>query len=188
MGWNDQGTILWLKELQTSVGTLVLGSTSQGLCLLDFKYRKSYSAVLARVQRLIGGQGRFGTSPFIEQAEEELLAYLRGELSTFTVPLDLRGSPFQLLVWNALLEVGYGETVSYAEVATRIGRPTATRAVANANGQNGIAIIIPCHRVIGSDGSLTGYGGGLAVKKKLLELEGSYPRKRTRRPLQQFFE
>ena len=90
--------------------------------------------------------------------------------------MDIRGSEFQSKVWNALLEIKYGKTNSYLDIAKKIGRPKAVRAIANANGQNGIAVIIPCHRVIGSDGSLTGYGGGIAIKKKLIHLESKYGR------------
>lgn len=112
-----------------------------------------------------------GTSPFIELAETELTQYLKGNLKTFLVPLDIQGSEFQLKVWDALLQVKYGKTASYLDIAKKIGKPEAVRAVANANAQNGIAVIIPCHRVIGSNGTLTGYGGGLAIKKRLLQLE-----------------
>jgi methylated-DNA-[protein]-cysteine S-methyltransferase len=101
----------------------------------------------------------------------QLNAYFRGELKVFTVPLSLRGTDFQLQVWNALRKIPYGETISYAQLARGIGNPKAVRAVGLANGQNPIPIIIPCHRVIGSDGSLTGFGGGLPNKKKLLTLE-----------------
>ena len=108
----------------------------------------------------------------------ELDAYFAGRRRTFDVPLDLVGTAFQIDVWRALLAIAYGQTRSYAEQARQIGRPTATRAVATANGQNKISIIVPCHRVIGSDGSLTGYGGGLPRKRWLLALEqgGAPPR------------
>lgn len=104
--------------------------------------------------------------------EHELNGYLEGDLTAFHVPLDMRGTPFQLQVWRALLEIPYGETRSYAWVAERIGRPSAVRAVGLANGANPVPIVVPCHRVIGSNGTLTGYGGGLHLKGRLLELEG----------------
>jgi methylated-DNA-[protein]-cysteine S-methyltransferase len=100
-----------------------------------------------------------------------LKAYFRGELKEFDLPLEMQGTEFQLRVWNELRAIPYGETISYAQLAGRIGNPKAVRAVGLANGSNPIPIIVPCHRVIGSDGSLTGFGGGLATKKKLLELE-----------------
>ena len=102
----------------------------------------------------------------------QLLEYFAGRRKAFDVPLAPKGTPFQLAVWNALLEVPYGETVTYAELARRIGRPAAVRAVGAANGANPIPVIIPCHRVIGSNGTLTGYGGGIERKQWLLALEG----------------
>jgi len=104
----------------------------------------------------------------------QLAAYFRGELTEFDMPLLLTGTPFQQRVWTALREIPYGETVSYGELAARIGQPTASRAVGLANGRNPIAIIVPCHRVIGADGRLTGYGGGLPRKQQLLSLERQY--------------
>lgn len=168
---------LIFKEVKTPIGLMVFGSTEKGLCLLDFKFRKSFPRILNRIKEYFGEDITYGTSLFIELAETELEHYLQGDLQIFTVPLDLRGSTFQLLVWKTLLRIKYGKSVSYLEIANKIGRPEAVRAVANANGQNGLAIIIPCHRVIGSDGSLTGYGGGIAIKKKLLRLESAHGRK-----------
>ena len=104
----------------------------------------------------------------------QLDAYFTGELTEFDLPLAPRGSEFQLRVWNALLEIPYGETASYGEIAARIGRHDTVRAVGTTNGRNPIAVIIPCHRVIGADGSLVGYGGGLDRKRLLLELEAEH--------------
>lgn len=109
--------------------------------------------------------------PLVEQARAELTAYLEGRLQRFTVPLDPIGTDFQRRVWDAVAAIPYGETATYRQIAERIGQPRAVRAVGAANGANPLAIIIPCHRVVGSDGSLTGYGGGLAVKRALLDLE-----------------
>jgi methylated-DNA-[protein]-cysteine S-methyltransferase len=106
-------------------------------------------------------------------AIRQLQAYFAGELTQFDLGLRLEGTPFQTAVWRALMDIPYGSTVSYGEIARRIGRPKAVRAVGAANGQNPLSIVIPCHRVVGSDGSLTGYGGGLSVKERLLELERS---------------
>jgi len=138
---------------------MVFGSSEKGLCLLDFKYRKSFPRILKRINEYYGASVTYGTSQFIELAINELEKYLNGELKIFSVPLDIRGSPFQLKVWNTLSQIKYGKTASYLEIAKKIGKPTDARAIANANGQNSIAVIIPCHRIIGSDGSLTGYGG-----------------------------
>ncbi|MBX5444189.1 MAG: methylated-DNA--[protein]-cysteine S-methyltransferase [Sphaerobacter sp.] len=109
--------------------------------------------------------------PLVEQAREELTAYFEGRLQRFTVPLDPVGTAFQRRVWAEVAAIPYGETATYRQIAERIGNPRAVRAVGAANGANPLAIIIPCHRVVGSDGSLTGYGGGLAVKRALLDLE-----------------
>ncbi|MHA1674481.1 MAG: methylated-DNA--[protein]-cysteine S-methyltransferase [Promethearchaeota archaeon] len=169
---------LVFKEIKTPIGDMVFGSSEKGLCLLDFKYRKSFPRILNRIKEYFGDDITYGTSKLIELAESELNQYFQGDLKVFAVPLDIRGSEFQLMVWDALLKVKYGKTASYLDIAKKIGRPKAVRAIANANGQNGIAIIIPCHRIIGSDGSLTGYGGGIATKKKLLSLESKYRAKK----------
>jgi len=105
------------------------------------------------------------------EVRAQLADYFGGRLTGFDLPLAMHGSPFQLRVWRALVEIPYGETISYGELARRIGRPADPRAVGQANGRNPIAVIVPCHRVIGADGSLTGYGGGLERKRQLLELE-----------------
>ncbi len=112
-----------------------------------------------------------GTTPIAEQVAGELAEFFTGTRTEFTVALDLRGTEFQKAVWQSLTEIPFGQTVSYAEQAARLGRPTAVRAVASANGKNPISIVIPCHRVIGSDGTLTGYAGGLDAKRLLLDLE-----------------
>jgi methylated-DNA-[protein]-cysteine S-methyltransferase len=109
--------------------------------------------------------------PVFAEAEAQLRAYFAGELVEFDLPLAPHGSPFQLAVWEALREIPYGETISYGELAHRLGRPSAARAVGAANGRNPIGIVVPCHRVIGSDGTLTGYAGGIERKRRLLELE-----------------
>jgi len=107
----------------------------------------------------------------VAETKRQLDAYFRRELRSFTLPLHLCGTEFQLRVWNALASIPYGETLSYRELAQRVGRPTAVRAVGAANGANPLAIVLPCHRVIGSGGALTGYGGGLSAKAALLALE-----------------
>ncbi len=110
----------------------------------------------------------------VAAVEEQLRAYFAGTLRVFTVPLDLRGTEFQLSVWEALRGVPYGQTVSYAALAAAIGRPRAVRAVGRANGANPVPIVVPCHRVIGSDGGLVGFGGGLGLKRSLLSLERTW--------------
>lgn len=111
------------------------------------------------------------TSEIIEETRRQLDEYFRHKRQAFDIPLLTAGTEFQKSVWNSLMEIPYGQTITYGELATRLGKPAAVRAVANANGANAISIIIPCHRVIGSDNTLTGYGGGLEAKKFLLELE-----------------
>jgi methylated-DNA-[protein]-cysteine S-methyltransferase len=124
----------------------------------------------ARVLAAIGTGSDAGGEVFAE-AGRQLGEYFDGQRQAFDLPLALDGTAFQRTVWEALLGVGYGETVSYGQLADRIGRPTASRAVGLANGRNPVSIIVPCHRVVGSDGSLTGYGGGIPSKRLLLDLE-----------------
>jgi len=121
-----------------------------------------------------GGVGR-RAGRALDTVSGQLEHYFAGRRSRFDLPLALSGTPFQLRVWEALLEVGYGTTVSYGQLAGRLRRPGSARAVGRANATNPVAIVVPCHRVIGADGSLTGYGGGLAAKRFLLELEGGRP-------------
>jgi methylated-DNA-[protein]-cysteine S-methyltransferase len=117
------------------------------------------------------GPARDDDHPVLQETIRQLTEYFLGERREFSVPLDLHGTPFQLRVWNALLAIPYGETRSYADLARAVGSPKGVRAVGRANGVNPVAIIVPCHRVIASDGTLCGYGGGLEIKRKLLELE-----------------
>jgi len=148
--------------IDSPVGPLLLAADDAGLCFLSFAGKK-------RAKRPERGWTE-NAKPF-EGVIRQLRAYFRGELEEFDVRLNMRGTPFQLRVWQGLREIPYGETTSYGRLARRIGEPAAVRAVGAANGSNPIPIIVPCHRVIGSDGSLTGYGGGLSIKQKLLALE-----------------
>ena len=148
--------------MESPVGPLLLAANDGGLCFISFAGKKG----AVRPQR----KWTESAKPFAEVIRQ-LRAYFRGELQEFDVPLNLAGTPFQLCVWESLRMIPYGETRSYGEVARHIGKPDAVRAVGTANGANPIPIIVPCHRVIGSDGSLTGYGGGISIKQKLLALE-----------------
>jgi len=121
--------------------------------------------------RALGPAVASESDPVLDAAASQLDAYFRGELTAFDLPLSLEGTPFQRCVWAALQSIPYGETISYGELARRIGQPSASRAVGLANGRNPVAIVVPCHRVIGADGSLTGYGGGMDRKRFLLALE-----------------
>jgi methylated-DNA-[protein]-cysteine S-methyltransferase len=143
-------------------GTLVLAGDEKGLRHLTF--------MAGRHPLDIGKTWRRDPAYF-SALKHQLAAYFAGEIQSFDVALFLEGTPFQMQVWAALKEIPYGSVVSYRWIADRIGKPGAVRAVGAANGRNPISIIIPCHRVIGSDGSLTGYGGGLDVKRRLLRLE-----------------
>lgn len=152
----------------------MLGSFGDRLCLCDWQVERHRNHVDNRLRRLLDAEFVEGTSPVIEKAVGCLDEYFAGQRPEFDVPLLFVGTDFQKKVWNALLSIPYGKTVSYGEMARMIGMPKAVRAVANANGANAISIFAPCHRVIGSDHTLTGYGGGLAAKEYLLKLEKEY--------------
>ena len=123
----------------------------------------------------VGAQGVERAVPVLVEGIRQLQAYFRGGLREFDLPLEILGTPFQVAVWRQLLTIPFGETRSYLQVAQSVGRPAAVRAVGAANGANPIAIVVPCHRVIGASGKLVGYGGGLPLKKRLLALEGVMP-------------
>lgn len=149
-------------HLESPVGTLLLTADKAGLRQILFPMRG----------RAVSPEREWTEdSRLLAETVTQLRAYFAGELENFTVPLSPDGTPFQQKVWSELLKIPYGETTSYGELARRIGNPNASRAVGLANGSNPIPIIIPCHRVIGSNGKLTGYGGGLPIKEKLLALE-----------------
>ena len=160
-------------RLPTPLGEMLAVASPRGLCLLEFVGQKGVERELAQVEAARGGGAQEGTNAVTGQLAAELVEYFAGRRQAFGVPLDLVGTPFQIAAWHALLAIPYGRTRSYAEQARAIGRPTATRAVAAANGQNKVSIVVPCHRVIGSDGSLTGFGGGLPRKRALLALESA---------------
>ncbi|WP_020592493.1 bifunctional transcriptional activator/DNA repair enzyme AdaA [Kiloniella laminariae] len=157
--------------IDTPLGAMIAVSDKSALHLLEFADRKALPTQLQKLRKMSRGNLGFGRYPPTEQIESELDTFFKAETRTFDVSLVLHGTDFTRSVWQALREIPAGETRSYSDIARRIGRPTATRAVAQANGANQIAIVIPCHRVIGADGSLTGYGGGIWRKQKLIELE-----------------
>jgi O-6-methylguanine DNA methyltransferase len=162
-------TISW-SELQTPLGTFGFASSERGLLTLLLP-----NAVGGRdlaVRRLSPGAEIVCDNGHNAEAVRQVSDYLAGERKVFDLPLDQRGSEFQISVWRAVYEVPWGETASYGEIARRVGWPDAARAVGAANGANPHPIIVPCHRIIGSDGSLTGFGGGLPLKRALLALEG----------------
>lgn len=168
--------IIKTRRYESPCGTLLLGSFDDKLCLCDWQVEKHRDHVDRRLKRVLNAEFEDGTSNIIEEAVTQLDEFFAKKRQTFSIPLLFVGTDFQKAVWRELLTIPYGETISYGDMARRIGMPKAVRAVANANGANAISIFAPCHRVIGSDGSLTGYGGGLAAKKMLLELEKSFPK------------
>lgn len=159
-----------MQEIESPVGVLVAGATERGLCLLEFRDREMLETQIAKVRARVGPT-ETGSQPLIDQVKRELDEYFRGRRKTFSVPLVYPGTPFQSKVWSALRRIPFGATISYEELAHRVGSPAGQRAAGHANGQNPIAIIIPCHRVINKDGKLGGYGGGLWRKRLLLDLE-----------------
>ena len=157
--------------LDTPLGPMLAAATDAGVCLLEFFDRRMLRTQLAILERRLGRvvPGRHG---HLERLQAQLAEYFAGTRREFSVPLLAPGSPFEHRVWDKLREIPAGETRSYDALAIALGRPGAARAVGRANGRNRLAIVIPCHRVIGADGGLTGYGGGLWRKQALLDLEG----------------
>jgi len=157
--------------IETPLGTMIAGATDEGLCLLEFTDRRMLEAQIKRLGTLLRQPLVPGDHAYLTQARDELARYFAGALTAFTVPLVFRGTPFEERVWRELVRIPYGDTCSYAQLAGRVDSPGAQRAVGRANGMNRIAVIIPCHRVVNSDGKLGGYGGGLWRKHWLLALE-----------------
>ncbi len=160
-----------IQYYKTAIGELIIGSFEGELCLMDYRYRKQRNRVDTRIQKGLSAEYVIKSDDIIEKTISQIDLYLRAETKHIDIPLLMVGSDFQKSVWKALLEIPYGSTASYMQIANMIGNPKSVRAVANANGANAIAVIIPCHRIIGSDGSLVGYAGGLKSKRKLLEIE-----------------
>ncbi|HEX6942214.1 MAG TPA: methylated-DNA--[protein]-cysteine S-methyltransferase [Gemmatimonadaceae bacterium] len=157
-------------EIDSPVGVLIAAATDGGLCLLEFRDREMLETQVAKVRARVGPT-IVGSHKILEQVRSELEEYFDGARREFSIPLIYPGTPFQVKVWTALRALPYGGTISYEELARRIGAPAGQRAAGHANGQNPIAIIIPCHRVINKGGKLGGYGGGLWRKQVLLDLE-----------------
>jgi AraC family transcriptional regulator of adaptative response/methylated-DNA-[protein]-cysteine methyltransferase len=167
----DRESCIWINRIATPLGSMIMGVSDQGLCLLEFAERRMLDTQLKRLRQRLGRVFLPGDHPLMQQVKIELDEYFDNNLRKFKIPIQAPGTEFQESVWRALLQIPYGEMRSYAAIAEEIGHPTAMRAVGRANGDNRIAIIIPCHRVVGSTGELTGYGGGLWRKKYLLSLE-----------------
>lgn len=166
-------SVILFEQYQSPYGELKIGSFEERLCLCDWNYRKMRKAVDERICKALATEMKPGKSDVIELCKEQLEAYFNKQRTDFSIPLLLSGSEFQKRVWQHLIEIPYGKMTSYLELSRKLGDEKAIRAVASANGANAHSIIIPCHRVIGSGGELTGYAGGLTAKRKLLELENS---------------
>ena len=169
----EKATVL-ISRLTTPLGAMFVCATENGICLLEFADRKMLETEFADIQKRLNAVILTGENNYIIQAKKELEEYFEGKRTTFEVNLEPIGTDFQKTVWEGLHQIEYGKTRSYQEQSEHLGNPKAIRAVASANGMNKISIIIPCHRVIGKDGTLTGYGGGLERKKWLLMHENKY--------------
>jgi AraC family transcriptional regulator of adaptative response/methylated-DNA-[protein]-cysteine methyltransferase len=164
-------TPLFIEWLETPMGRMIAIADDAALYLLEFTNRKNMRRQFDRLRRVQSRAILPGRTPITERIESELKAYFAGELSQFETPLATSGTDFQRQTWDALQKIPHGETRSYAQLAEMINKPAAIRAVASANANNGLALIIPCHRVIAKDGRLGGYAGGIARKQQLLDLE-----------------
>lgn len=160
-----------IGEYKTPFGELILGSFEHKLCLCDWKYRRMRKKIDERIQNHLEAEYIEEGSDIIEECKRQLNEYFHRERKEFDIPLLLIGTHFQKSVWYKLLQIPYGNTVTYAALSDKLQNTKAIRAVASANGANAISIIVPCHRVIGSDGKMVGYAGGLRTKMKLLEIE-----------------
>ena len=163
-----------ISQLITPLGIMLAGATDDGICLLKFNDRQELNKELEDLKRLLGALFVEGKNAHILQLEQELKEYFKGKRKHFDVSLITPGTDFQMEVWKNLRDIPYGETISYLQQSEKMGSPDAIRAIAHANGCNRISIVIPCHRVIGKTGKLTGYGGGVDRKRWLLIHENQY--------------
>lgn len=164
----DITAAVFTRSIDSPVGPLFLVASDAGLHAVEF--------VESRHPVRRSEDWREGAHPVLDATQQQLGEYFAGERRSFDLPFAARGTPFQQVVWQALTRIPYGATASYVELAKTIGKPTASRAVGAANGRNPLSIVVPCHRVIGAGGLLTGFGGGLPTKEFLLSLEGAWPR------------
>lgn len=167
-----EGTaFIYMTEIPTPLGPMFAGTTSTGVCLLEFMNTVRLEKEFEDLKQLLNAEMIAGQHAHLDQLKQELAEYFEGIRKVFTVPLHTPGNAFAQGVWSCLQEIPYGETCTYKEQAERMNNPKAIRAIASTNGRNRLAIIIPCHRVIGSDGKMTGYAGGTDKKKWLLKFE-----------------
>jgi methylated-DNA-[protein]-cysteine S-methyltransferase len=160
-----------ISIFKSNFGELILGSFQNQLCICDWKYRKMRTEIDKRIKTNLNSDFIVADSEIINKTQNQLVEYFNGSRKVFTIPLLLIGTDFQKKVWNELLQIPYGTTLSYLKLSQKTGDSKAVRAVANANGSNAISIIVPCHRIIGSNGKMVGYAGGISIKEKLLSLE-----------------
>jgi AraC family transcriptional regulator of adaptative response/methylated-DNA-[protein]-cysteine methyltransferase len=163
--------ILLRRSIKTPLGPMIAMASDEALSLLEFDDRPALPSEVEELEKRYGYSIEPGGNAVLDQIEEELDAYFAGKLTAFETPLILPGMAFQRQIWSMLQAIPYGETRTYGGIARDLGKPGSSRAVGAANGQNRVAIVVPCHRVIGADGSLTGYGGGQRRKRFLLDLE-----------------
>jgi AraC family transcriptional regulator of adaptative response/methylated-DNA-[protein]-cysteine methyltransferase len=167
----EGATVVRVDRVATPLGLMLAAATETHLVMLEFVDRRMLPTQVRRIRERLGAVFVPDSNDVIRETREALESYFSGGLRTFDLPLRPLGTPFQTEVWSALAEIPYGEIRSYAELAREVGRPGAVRAVGSANGMNALAIVVPCHRVVGADGRLVGYGGGLWRKQRLLDLE-----------------
>jgi AraC family transcriptional regulator, regulatory protein of adaptative response / methylated-DNA-[protein]-cysteine methyltransferase len=168
---NTSSNQIQLTRIETPIGELVAAATTRGICLLEFADQRSIHTQLKAISHYFNTRLVWQDTPYFNLLRQQLNDYFSGNLAQFSVDLDLAGTQFQQSVWQQLQQITYGECITYQQQAQAMGKPKAVRAVATANGMNRISIIIPCHRIIGSNGSLTGYAGGIWRKQYLLDLE-----------------
>ena len=167
-------SILATSTIKTPLGDMFCAATQKGVCFLGFFEQKALEKQLEKIQKFFDTEAISAHNIYFEQVQKELDEYFEGKRKEFTIPLQLVGTPFQQSVWKILMKIPYGETVSYKQEAQLLKHEKAIRAVANANGQNLISILIPCHRVVQTNGSLGGYAGGINRKQALLTLENNH--------------
>jgi len=160
-----------IQYLKTTLGELIIGSYDNKLCICDWRYRKMRAEIDKRIQTGLNAKYQEEETDTIRFTMQQIKEYLNGNRKIFDLPLELVGTTFQKQVWNELLKIPFGKTETYLSLSRKLNNEKAIRALASANGANSISIIVPCHRIIGSNGKLVGYAGGLHTKKKLLELE-----------------
>ncbi len=173
-----ESTGIYIQYYKSPVGELVLGEYQGKLCLCDWRYRARREQVDEHIRAYFQvKEFELQSTPLLEAAKNQLEEYFQQKRRNFDLPLVFAGSDFQKQVWQYLISIPYGETTNYRSLSVQLGNPKAIRAVASANGANALAIVVPCHRVIGSNGQLVGYAGGIRAKEQLLKLEGALPQK-----------